>query len=60
MYRLLTRLHLLECDCCGDKIIVDDNELIKLMYDGELDTSEEIEEELDDCDGDCFNCELCI
>ena len=60
MLRLVKRMNLLQCDCCGEVILVDDHELVDLMYEGEFSFDEEIEEELDDCDGDCFNRELCF
>ena len=60
MLKLIKRMNLLVCDCCGEPILVDDNELVDLIYKGEVVAGEEMEEDLDDCDGDCFNCELCI
>ena len=58
MLKLVKRMNLLVCDCCGEAVLVDDHELVDLIYEGEVVVGEETEE--DDCDGDCFNCELCI
>lgn len=52
MYKIVKRLHLIECDCCGEPQIVDDETLVDMIYDGMIDIEE------DECDGNCEDCNL--
>lgn len=57
MYKLVKDLHIVKCECCGDISIVPTETLVKMMYDGILDTEDDCFDEHDDCcDGDCDNC----
>lgn len=57
MYKIIKRLHLLECECCGDIQVVDDEMLVDMLLDGNITTGEPFEIE-DDCDGNCENCSI--
>lgn len=53
MYKLITRLNLIECEDCGESVLVTDEQLVNLIYDGEI-VLDELEEECD-----CEFCEFC-
>lgn len=53
MYNLIARLHVLECEDCGEIITVDDETLISMVYECQINQLEYEEE----CD--CEDCECC-
>lgn len=56
MYNVVKRLHLIECDCCGDLQVVDDATLVDMFLNGDCSTFSNLEDE--ECCGDCDSCEV--
>lgn len=54
MYNLVARLHVLECEDCGEIITVDDETLISMLYEGQINKLEDEFDDFEDCE--CSEC----